>query len=769
MQLKTHNFFYRVRLMAKINYNRYGILIFLSVLFLLNEIFAQNSKNAENEITTGYLRGYVADSLSGEPLPFSNVFIKELNRGTVTDAKGYFVMASLSPSILEVEVSYVGFNTKKVKVRIQSGVVTDVHILLVETNIQMRTIEARSKRNKENETNLGLQRISMAELEYQPKGVEADIFRSIQNLAGIQTGGDLSARFYIRGSASNENLILLDNTPIYNPYHALGIFSAIDPDIINSMEIYKGGFPSEYTGRLSSVIKINTKDGNKNSFGGKAGLSLLTAKLFVDGPLPGGSFILSGRKNYSDEVLKKFSNNNPIPANFYDLFAKINIADDEFVKDAKFTITSFLSKDKVEYGNPQLEDFNWKNNLFEFNYLQISDSPLFYQLDLSISSFEGERIPNESGAKYLKNGFTEYSIHMDFDYVYESKDILKGGLKIDEVHSDQSLKNILGLQENINTKGVSLSAFVEYQWLRNSMIGTETGVRIHATRLAGGGPSYCLEPRTGFTLRIIPELALKGSWGIFMQDLVTSTDENEVITPFEPWIITPKIYTPSTAIQYGAGIEYDPAPNLSFELETYYKIMQNILIVNNYKIYPAENDYIQGNGKSYGVEFTGKYQLNPFFFTCSYAWMRAFKDDGKRVYAPRYDTRNNLNLSVEADFGSGWVASASWIYNTGRPFTKIQGYYDQLTPLQLGDNPFLLNSYSQFTVLANLNGGALPDYHRLDLSVTKKIRIGKMKLSADFSILNVYNRKNLFYLRRDTGERVDMLPFMPSVNIKVEL
>jgi hypothetical protein len=744
------------------------VLLFLFMFMLFAECIAQNSKE-KNDSPTGFLRGFVADSLSGEPLPFSNVYIKELNRGAVTDSKGYFVIASLPVSALKIEISCIGYSVKTVTVKIQRDVVTDIRVLLSSSNIQLHTIEARSKRNRENEPDISLQRISMAEIEYQPKGVEADIFRSLQNLAGIQTGGDLSAGFYVRGSAGNENLILLDNTPVYNPFHAMGILSSIDPDVINSLEVYKGGFSTEFSGRLSSVIKINTKDGNKNTFGGKAGISLLTAKLFLDGPFPGGSFIISGRQNYSDQVLKKFNNDNPLPVKFYDLFAKINIADDDFMEDAKFTITTFLSNDKIENGNPMLEDFKWKNNLFEFNYLQVSDSPLFYQINASSSLFEGERIPNQSGAKYMKNTFTDYNVRMDFNYVYESKDVLKGGLKIEEVHSKQFLKNLLGIQKDIYTTGVSLSAYADYQWLRNSFLGLDAGVRIHGTRLAGGGPSYFLEPRTSFTLRILPELALKGSWGLYMQDLVTSTDENEVATPFESWVITPESYTPSTSIQYCVGIDVEPNEQFSFQVESYYKRMQNLLIVNMQKIYITDPDFINGSGESYGVEVTGKYQAEPLLFAAAYSWMKSLRTVGGFVYSPRFDTRNNLNLSLQANLGAGWVASASWIYNTGRPFTKIAGFYDQLTPTQLADNPFLLNSYSQTTVYSTLNAGTLPDYHRLDLSLAKKIQINRLKLSADIGVINVYNRKNLFYIKRDTGERVNMLPLMPSVNIKVEL
>ena len=741
--------------------NLHFLITTLLISFLYTDIQAQDK---------GTLRGFISDSLSGEALPYANVFIKELNRGANTDFRGYFIIASLPPSKLTVVISYVGYKTQQLTVRIEPDKVYDVKVLLASTNIQMRTIETIGERvAKENATDLSLQRIAIRDLENLPKGIELDIFRAIQSMPGVQTGGDLSARFYVRGSSSNENLILLDNVPIYNPYHAMGILSAIDPDMISSMEFYKGGFPVEYTGRLSSVLKINTKNGNKNSFGGKAGLSLLTAKLFLEGPFPSGSFILSGRKNYSDVVLKKFSNNNSVPSDFYDLFGKINIADDNFMKGANFSLSTFFSADKIINNDPLMEDFQWKNNTLEFNYFQLSDTPLFYQINISLSSFGGEKTPNESGSKYMKNEFNEYTMHADFNYVYDSKDVLAGGIKITDVYSYQTLTNNLGQTSTTDAKGVSLSAYIKYQWLRNTFIGADIGLRGHATRLAGGGTSYLIEPRTSITIRLIPEVALKGSWGIFMQDLVTISDENETVLIFEPWIITPNYLKPSTAIHYIAGLEITPATNLSFDIEGYYKVMHNLSIVNDKKLYMSDPDLIPSSGEAYGLEFQTKYQLLPFNFTCSYSWMKALRVVRGITYPPRFDSRHNLNLTLEVDLGSGWSASAMWIYTSGMPFTQITGYYDKLTPIQLGDNPFLLNSYSPFTMLSTTNLGRLPDYHRLDLSLSKKIQIDHFKMSVDLSILNVYDRKNLFYLKRDTGERVNMLPFLPSVNVKVEL
>lgn len=719
----------------------------------------------------GMLRGFVADSTSGEALPYANVYIPEINRGASTDHRGFFLMASLPhDKPLTIRVSYIGYETKEYVMYIEPYVVTDIRVLLKSTGVQLQTIEKIGEKvAKENATDLSLQKLAIRDIENLPKGVELDIFKALQKLPGVQTAGDVSARFYVRGSSSNQNLVLLDNIPVYNPFHALGIFSAIDPDMVSSVEFYKGGFPAEYSGRLSSVLKVVTRDGNRNNLSAKGSLSLLTAKGLVEGPFPGGSFIASFRKNYSDKILKKFRNDNSIPADFYDLFAKVNYQDDEFMQDAKFTVSVFHSNDKVLNNNIKREDFKWSNTTLNLNYFQISDSPLFYQVEVGMSNFYGERIPNESGAKGVTNEMNDVVMRMDFSYVYDSKDELSGGFKISEVHSKLLLENFRGQFKDIGSKGTNISAYLRYKFLQLSLLGIDFGNRINLTRLAGGGASYFFEPRLAMTLRFIPELAFKTSWGIYMQDLVTISDENEVVTIFEPWLITPLYLQPSSSIHYISGFEFTPTPDLSFNIEGYYKLLQNIAVLNERKFFPSDNDLITGKGEAYGLEFLSRYMRWPINLSASYSLAYSFKDVNGVRYAPRYDARHTVNLSVEYDFGAGWSASAVWTYTSGMPFTKMAGYYERLTIDELDPGQSYLNSYNPFILLSERNLGRLPDYHRLDLGLSKKIQINNLRLYFDLSVLNVYNRRNLFYFRRDTGERVDMLPFFPTATVKVEL
>ncbi len=743
---------------------KYCGLLFLLLLILS---FSKNI-NAQDR---GIVRGFVADSSNGEALPYANIFVKELNRGTSTDYRGYFVLASLPENkTFTLIFSYVGYKTKLVYVNVTRFKVTDVKVELASSSFELQTIELiGEKYREENAVDLSLQKITIHDLENLPKGVEMDIFRSLQSLPGVQTAGDLSSRYYVRGSNSNQNLVLLDNVTIYNPYHALGIFSAIDPDMVNSLEFFKGGFPAEYHGRLSSVLKVVTRDGNANKFAGKASVSLLTAKAIIEGPVPHGSFIISGRKNYSDEILKKFRNDNSLPADFYDFFFKVNYSNDNFLKDAKFTLSTFISNDEIMNNNPLREDFKWSNKSISFNYFQISDSPLYYQVEISRAQFKGEIIPNYSGGKYVYNEIDDVTMRMDFNYVYDNKDEMNGGFKIYEVKSKLLLSNYRDQQNDLGSRGTNISAYARYKFMRLQNFGADAGIRVELTRLAGGGSATFFEPRASITYRIIPELALKASWGIFSQDLVTVSDENEIVTIFEPWIITPLYLLPSSSLHYIGGIEFNPSRYFSISTEAYFKLMKDLAIVNERKFFSYDKDLIPGEGEAYGVEVQSRYIYFPIDITASYSLSWSYKNVNGEKYPPRYDSRHTVNLSAEYDFGSGWIASAAWTYSSGLPFTQIAGYYEKLNIDNVAAHNYLLESYLPFTLLGDRNIERLPDYHRLDLSLTKKIRIGNLKLSVDVSIMNAYNRKNLFYIKRTTGERVDMLPFLPSATIKIEL
>lgn len=737
------------------------LIVSIVLLFCLNTLAQQYGK----------LRGFVSDSTTGEVLAYGNAYIEELKIGAYTDANGAFLINQVPANRkYSVIISYVGYNSKTLDVFIAPNKITEIYVKLKPTGVALQEVEkVGEKIIDKNATDIGLERIDVRRLEVLPKGVETDVFRSLQFLPGVQSTGDVSARYYVRGGASNQNLVLLNGVTVYNPFHALGMFSVIEPDMINSIEFYKGGFTSEYGSRLSSVMSIVTKDGNKNNFGLKASSSFLTGKVLLEGPIPNGSFMLTGRKNYSNEILKKFLNDKEAPINFYDVSFKANYSNPDLIKNGKFVVFGFLSSDILDENDPQAEEFKWENNIIGFQWIQFYESPLFTNLGISVSKFKGNVKPNLSNALKRNNTVDDLTLSLDATYIFDSKDEIGIGTSFKLIDTDLFLENETGAVTQLTSSSGNFSLYGKYKFLRFDNFGIDIGSRINLTSLSDKGGSFFPEPRVSFTLRILPEVALKGAWGVYRQEMATISNENEIISLFEPWVITPGYIEPSKAIHYTGGIDVDLSNIFSIGIEAYYKTIKNLPIINDQKVFSSDPDLVAGDGEAYGWEFLTRFTPYPFNITASYSLSWAYNEVDNWTYHPKYDTRHAVNLSLEYNFGGGWTASIVWIYNSGLPFTELAGFYDKTYITDYFSEWYLTGLDKPFSILADRNLGRLPDYHRLDINVGYKFAFAFTNISLDASIINVYDRKNIFYFERDSGRRVNMLPFLPTATIKVEL
>lgn len=749
--------------MRKVFYLHFVFLIFSFIFLLPNKnLLAQE---------TGTLRGLVADSTTAEALAFSSAYIKELKIGANTDSRGYFLITSVPANQnFTLVVSYVGYRTKTLTIRVAKGKMAHYNINLIPTNIQMQTIERVGERvTGTSDTKISIERISSRQLEMAPKGVEADVFRTIKYLPGVTATSDVSARYYVRGGTSNQNLVLVDGITIYNPFHALGLFSVVDPDIVNSIEFFKGGFGAQFGGRLSSVMNISTKDGNKNKFGVKASGSLLSGKFLLEGPIGKGSFIVAGRKSFSNQIIKKFLNDKTVPVDFYDVSFKANYVDPDFIPGSKFSFSGFSSSDNLNNSDPQIEDYNWTTNAYGFKWFQASDAPLFFELGLSVSNFKGLTIPKYSAKNALENKVADLGIQMDFTYMFDNRDEINIGLHIKQISTDLFFNNALGTPVKLNASGANIVMYGRYKLTQIDFLKLDIGSRVNLTTLSRNNVKKILEPRVNLSLNPFKNFSIKGSYGIFQQELTTISDENEVINIFEPWIVVPDYLPPTTSTHYIIGFDYSPYSFSTFSLEYYYKKTDNLPIVNQEKISSTDKDFIAGEGESYGIESALKLNIDPLTLSTSYTLAYAYRTIYGLRYYPKYDIRHSFNISLEVDLGAGWNTSVVWTYNSGLPFTQIVGFYDKY----YFDNFFAgwMNTDPRrpYGILGVQNLGRLPTYHRLDYTLSKRFKFEPFNFDVSFSILNVYNRLNIFYFKRDTGERVNMLPFLPSATIRVEL
>ncbi len=719
---------------------------------------------------TATLRGSVLDSSDGENIPYANVYIEEVKRGASADIIGNFIITSL-PAGKEItaRVTHIGYVAKRLKIKLNSGELRQVKIEIIPSRLMLQEIETTAKRiSKEKEFDIGLHRITIKELEALPKGVETDVMRSLQYLPGVKSSGDISARYYVRGGSSDQNLVLLNGVSIYNPFHAMGLFSVIDPEMINAVEFYKGGFTAEYGGRLSSILNVITKNGNSNRYAGSANLSFLTGKAAVEGPVADGSFIATFRKSLFDNVLKKFTNYKDAPFDFYDASFKANYSSSSEKKLTRISLFGFSSRDDLNNKSNLRENFKWTNLAAGLNWFQAWESPLYSELSLSVSKFDANVTPNQSNALPRENRVEDITLRMDFTYVYNSMDELKLGYYVKSLKAGLIYTNSNNIKTVVDDFNVDISVYAKYRLLRFYSFIADAGFRVKLQTIAEKNNTR-FEPRLNMKYNAGKVLSLKGAVGIYSQEMVTMTDDNDVVVLFEPWICIPDYLAAPSAIHYVCGADIFFSNNLSLNIEAYYKQLRNLTELNKNKATADDPDLVSGSGKSYGWEFMFLYQDESITASCAYSLAWAYRNLNRWKYYPKYDSRHQVITSLNYNFGNDWSASAVWLFSSGQPFTQINGFYDKL----YFDNPyyhwFLYESYYPYTITADRNLGRLPYYHRLDINLTKQLRLFEANVSVSGSIINVYDRKNLFYFERKTGRRINMLPFLPSVSLKIDL
>ncbi|MBZ0181828.1 MAG: TonB-dependent receptor [Melioribacteraceae bacterium] len=735
--------------------------IFLLISFLLAAVlYAQED---------GRIRGFVRDSLNGEALAYSNIIIKELNRGTTTNERGYYYFNGVRVNVYTLLVSYVGYQTKEIQLYIAPNKTTQVDIELIPKDIQLNEVEKIAQAvDLSKETNISIERIDSKKLERLPKSVETDLIRSLQFIPGVKSTGDASAKYYVRGGSSDQNLILMNGVTIYNPFHALGLFSVVDPDMINSIEFYKGAFNAKFGERISSVLNVVTKDGNNKKAGLTTSASFLSGKLLFETPFPNGSLMINGRKSFSSEVLNKFYNDQKVPADFYDLSFKLNYADDYLNKNGRYFLFGFFSNDELDYGDPTQPNFSWETNLIGFEWVQTYDSPLFSTFRINYSGFEGNTVQNASSLKSRKNLVRDIGISGDFTFLYDSRDELSTGILLKIIKTELIVDQFQNSPNNINETSGNLVGYASYKLARYKGLIAEAGLRINLVGLQDKG-HFFPQPRLSAAYSISEKLKLKTSLGLYQQEVAAIADEDEVISIFDPWIILPDNLTPTRSFQTVAGIEYAFTDFLKLDLEGYYKTISNLPTINDEKFLESDPNLIAGKGEAYGLESNINFSYGRIYVNTAYTLSWSFKEVNGERYSPRYDSRHALDLTLDYNLGKGWQFSALWTYHSGQPFTQLVGYYNKFYINDLESEWNQIGNYLPYAILSGRNLGRLPDYHRLDLSLSKLLELGFMKLKIDVSAVNVYNRDNIFYFERDTGKKVNMLPFLPTATIKLIL
>lgn len=764
------------------------------VIFAISLLFITLSLSAQD----GVIRGFVYEKETGEPVIFTNVYLYHTNYGAATDVNGYFTISKIPAGNYKLMVTYMGYDTVNEPVSIKKGQVITKKLFLNKSSFNLQEVQITAEHEEaQSDTRTSVIKITPKQISRIPTiGGQPDLAQYLQVLPGVVFTGDQGGQLYIRGGAPIQNKVLLDGMIIYNPFHSIGLFSVFDTDILRNADIYTGGFNSEYGGRISSVMDLTTRDGNKKKISGKVGLSTFGGKIMLEGPIvkqkdesKGSiSYILTAKNSYlkeSSKILYQYIDTAGLPFNYTDLYGKISINGSN---GSKINLYGFNFNDRVDYAN--LASYKWKSNGAGGNFVVIpGNNPVLMEGNFSYSSY---KINMEEGSQPSRSSsINGFNLGLGFTY-FLGKNEIKYGLEMLGFKTVFDFTNSVGLGYNQTENTTEIAGFVKYKMTKGKVL-FEPGFRIqYYASLSNLSP----EPRVALKYNITDKIRFKMAAGLYSQNLISANSDRDVVNLFYGFLSgqdnlqeTYKGKEVSHKLQKSqhlvAGFEFDPLPYTSVNIEGYYKNFSQLTNINRNKIFndadpysnPSSPNYVQDyyrkdfiieNGNANGIDVSLKYDKRKIYFWAVYSLAYVNRSDEVEEYVPHYDRRHNVNLVSSYRFGEDldWEFNARWNLGSGFPFTQNQGIYEKLPFEQGVYTDYVTENGQMGLVYGKLNGARLPYYHRLDLSLMKRFRIGESgMLEANLSVTNVYDRDNIFYINRITGDKIYQLPIMPSFGI----
>lgn len=775
-------------------------LLLLLIIALPLSVMAQNAS----------IRGFVYEKGSGEPVMFANVILQGTTHGVATDINGYYNMTKLKAGNYTMIVRSLGYDTIIVDVSVKEGEILAKQFQLAKSSIKLKGVDVSAeKQEKTEQIRISINKVTPKQIQQLPAvGGEPDFAQYLQIVPGVVFTGDQGGQLYIRGGSPIQNKVLLDGMVIYNPFHSIGFFSVFDSDIMRNADVYTGGFNAQYGGRISSVMDITMRDGNKTKQKGKLSFTTFGSKLMLEGPLKKSSedskstisYIFSGKRSYlgeSSKLLYSYIDTLGLPFDFTDLYGKVTLNSEN---GTKINVFGFRFYDKVNY--KILSDLNWLSYGFGSNVILVpNSSSALIKFNFSYSRYD---INMEELNKAPKSSLIDgYNLGISFLYFY-GKNELDYGIETNGFRTDFNFVNSANryIEQQQNT--TELAFYGKYKMTigskdkmkdgkkevkKSGTLLIEPGIRLQYYASLG---KVSPEPRIGIKYNALKWMRMKFSGGLYSQNLISASSDRDVVNLFYGFLSGPELGDiPSTfngkevttSIQKAwhaiGGFEFDVTKDLEVNFESYIKRNTQLLQLNRNKLYDddADNyqkpdiykqDFVVESGDAYGADLTLKYEYKRYYFWVVYSLGYVNRFDGFETYKPHYDRRHNVNMVFSRTFGKNlnWELGARWNYGSGFPFSLTGGYFEQIN-LSNGTNTNINSINGQLQpIYSGLNNGHLSDYHRLDVTLKYHMEfVNQSSLEALLSITNAYNRENIFYVDRVTQEKVYQLPIIPSIGL----
>jgi hypothetical protein len=722
------------------------------------------------------LRGSVRDASNGEYLTGVNIFIPDIDGGTVTDIDGKYSIR-LSEGEYTLIFSFIGYQRFERKIVMDTDKTLDVFLQNGGLRLSEVVVSAeRSGRNVER-ADMSTVTLSMESIRNIPAFLgEVDVLRTIQLLPGVQSAGDGNTGFFVRGGNADQNLVLLDEAVVFNASHLFNFFSVFNPDAVKDVQLFKGGIMPEYGGRLSSVLDVRMREGDMNQYKMSGGVGLISSRLTVEGPIQRGrsAFLFSGRRTYADLFLKLSSDETQRESQlyFYDFNGKMNyVLNDQ----NRLFFSGYYGKDVTLFS--ELFSFDWGNATSSMRWNRIYNDRMYSDFSIVYSNYQFNIAGDVGPASFRWQSLLHnVNLKADFNYIFNDNNTFTFGLQ--SIYHNLDPGTIVARIEGAAGAEFNLSAtnalehgiyFNNEQSLFNDRLLLVYGLRNSVFQLIGPGNQYVFdrsdplqwqvtdtlqlergtfydefinwEPRISFRLKINDRSSIKGSYNRMVQ-YIQQAQSAQSVAPYDVWYSASNNIPPQVADQVALGYFRNFLEDrIETSVELYYKDLQNVSdIVDNGDI--LGNEFLEGQlrigkGWAYGAEFLVQKQTGRLNGFVGYTWAVAKRqideiNEGNAYFSP-YDRRHDLSLSGSYDLNKTWNVGMSFIYATGTAITLPVG------------KMFYQGAFAP--IYSDRNSGRLPDYHRLDLSVTFTPNIRdrdrrRFESSWNFSLFNVYGRVN---------------------------
>ncbi|MBR5254047.1 MAG: TonB-dependent receptor [Bacteroidales bacterium] len=737
---------------------------------------------------TGSIRGFVYDKETGEPLMLTNVVLENTLIGTTTDVNGYFVLSKIKTGSYNIKVTLLGYETYIAPIKIEKNKVLALKVDLNPSATELQTVEIQGKQEVvRTESHVSIEKITSKDIQQMPSiGGQADLAQYIQVLPGVVFSGDQGGQLYIRGGSAIHNKVLLDGMVVYNPFHSIGLFSVFETDIIRNADIYTGGFSAQYGGRISSVMDITTKDGNKKHFSGKLAASTFGANLLLEGPLLKKpdyslSYILSAKNSYLSKTSTSIYSymNKELPYDYFDLYGKLTLATDN---GSKINFFGLNFSDKVNQYEA-IADFNWVNRAFGTNFLLIpGTSSALVEGVVAYSDYTMNMKETTTNQNQMSN-IGGFNVGLSVTNFF-GDDRLKYGMEME----GNTTRTALQLNDTITDYSTEIGLYAIYKLIYKKIL-LEPSLRLSYYASLG---NVFLEPRFSAKWNVTNKFRFKLATGVYSQTFLDTKSDKDIVNLFTGYLtVNPDLNIVSLfrgeAIKsyvqksnhFIFGAEYDILRNFNLNVELYYKTMDNLVSVNRDRLYADDvehndkpeyqrKEYTVESGNAVGADFSLKYDDGRLYIWTIYSLGKVIREGETMSYSPHYDRRHNVNVLINYQMGQSrdFEISLRWNYGSGFPYSPTASMVEMLNFSNGINSDYISQNGTLTTIYGELNSERLPNYHRLDLSAKKRFDIGKRSvLEINLSVTNVYNRNNLFYWNRITSQRVDQLPIMPSLGI----